>query len=348
MVWRPSLTDTVVLPDANAATSLPSGLDLKAEIERLRREKNAVILAHYYQDFDIQDLADFVGDSLDLSRKAAETEADIIVFCGVRFMAEVAKIVNPARTVLLPDADAGCSLEEACGAEEFQRWRDDHPDHVSLTYINCSADVKALSDIIVTSSNAESIVSQIPEDKPILFAPDRHLGNFLNRKTGRDMILWPGSCIVHEEFSEERLLQLKTEHPQAKVAAHPECPDTILDLADYVGSTRGILNYVATDEATHFIIATEPHIIHQMEKDNPDKVFIAAPGVSEARDIGACPCTHCPYMAMNTLEKLYLALVNNAPRVEMDEDLRQGALKPIERMLEMSPKPAGAKPQAAE
>ncbi|MBL6933614.1 MAG: quinolinate synthase NadA, partial [Rhodospirillales bacterium] len=239
------MTDTVVLPDSTALKSLPADFDLVAEINRLRREKNAVILAHYYQDYEIQDIADFVGDSLDLSRKAAETDADVIVFCGVRFMSEVAKIVNPARTVLLPDADAGCSLEEACGAEQFQRWRDDHPDHISLTYINCSAEVKALSDIIVTSSNAEAIISQLPEDQPILFAPDRHLGNFIKKKTGRDMVMWQGSCIVHEEFSEEMLLQLKAQHKDARVAAHPECPDTILELADYVGSTKGILNFVA-------------------------------------------------------------------------------------------------------
>lgn len=332
------MRDTVVLPGPDAEKSVPADFDLKGEIEKLKREKNAVILAHYYQDYEIQDIADFVGDSLDLSRKAAETDADVIVFCGVKFMCEVAKIVNPRRTVLLPDAEAGCSLEEACEAEDFQRWREENPDHISLTYINCSADVKALSDIIVTSSNAESIVSQLPNDQPILFAPDRHLGNFIKKKTGRDMKLWQGSCIVHEEFSEELLLQLKAEHKEARVAAHPECPDTILDLADYVGSTKGILNFVATDPAKNFIIATEPHIIHQMKKDNPDKNFIAAPGVSEARDIGACPCTHCPYMALNTLEKLYLAMVNNAPRIEMDEDLRLRALQPIERMLDMSPK----------
>ena len=342
------MTDTVVLPDATATNSLPADFDLVAEINKLRREKNAVILAHNYQDFEIQDIADYVGDSLDLARKAAETDADVIVFCGVRFMSEVAKIVNPTRTVLLPDAEAGCSLEEDCRAEEFKKWRDAHPDHISLTYINCSADVKALSDIIVTSSNAEAIINQLPEDQPILFAPDRHLGNFLKKKTGRDMVLWPGSCIVHEEFSEELLLQLKAEHKEARVAAHPECPDTILELADYVGSTKGILNFVSTDQSRNFIIATEPHIIHQMEKDNPGKNFIAAPGVSEARDVGACPCTHCPYMALNSLEKIYLAMTNNAPRVEMDEELRLRALKPIERMLEMSPKATGAASQAAE
>ncbi len=342
------MTDTVVLPNSEESKKIASGLDLKFEINRLRREKNAVILAHYYQDYEIQDIADFVGDSLDLARKAAETDADVIVFCGVRFMAEVAKIVNPERTVLLPDADAGCSLEEACQAQEFQAWRDAHPDHISLTYINCSAEVKALSDIIVTSSNAEAIINQLPKDQPILFAPDRHLGNFLNKKTGREMVLWPGSCIVHEEFSEDLLLQMKAEHKQARVVAHPECPDTILDLADYVGSTKGILNFVSSDPATSFIIATEPHIIHQMQKSNPEKTFIAAPGVSEARDIGACPCTNCPYMAMNTMEKLYLTMLNNGPRIEMNEDLRLRALKPLARMLEMSPKAPGAASQAAQ
>ena len=341
------MTDTIILPAAGAKRAIDPALDLKAEINRLRREKNAVILAHYYQDYEIQDIADFVGDSLDLSRRAAAVDADIIVFCGVRFMSEVAKIVNPSRMVLLPDADAGCSLEESCQPDDFKRWRDAHPDHVSLTYINCSADVKALSDIIVTSSNAEAIIDQLPKDQPILFAPDRHLGAFLNKKTGRDMVLWPGACIVHEEFSEDRLLQMKAERPDARVVAHPECPDTILDLADFIGSTRGILNFIAEDEAKTFIIATEPHIIHQMEASHPDKTFIAAPGVSEARDVGACPCTHCPYMAMNTMEKLYLALVNEAPRVEMREDLRLKALKPIERMLDMSP-PAKPASQAAE
>lgn len=342
------MTDTAVLPDSQTITKIAPGVDVVAEINRLRRDKNAVILAHYYQDFEIQDIADFVGDSLDLARKAAATEADVIVFCGVRFMAEVAKIVNPGRTVLLPDMEAGCSLEEACGAQEFQAWRDLHPDHISLTYINCSADVKALSDIIVTSSNAEAIINQLPKDQPILFAPDRHLGNFLIKKTGRDMVLWPGSCIVHEEFSEDLLLQLKAEHKAARVAAHPECPDTILDLADFIGSTRGILNFVKTDPASQFIIATEPHIIHQMQIANPQKTFIAAPGVSEARDIGACPCTNCPYMALNTMDKLYLAMLNEGPRIEFDEDLRLRALKPIERMLEMSPQAPGPASQAAQ
>ncbi len=342
------MANFVALPDIGAKNSVAADLDLGEAINTLRREKNAVILAHYYQDYELQDIADYVGDSLDLSRRAAETDADVIVFCGVRFMSEVAKIVNPTRTVLLPDADAGCSLEQACQADDFSRWREAHPGHVSLTYINCSAEVKALSDIIVTSSNAEAIINQIPKDKPILFAPDRHLGNFLIKKTGRNMILWPGSCIVHEEFSEELLLQMKTEYKGVPVAAHPECPDTILGLADYVGSTKGILNFVSSDPSNSFIIATEPHIIHQMQKDNPSKTFIAARGVSESREAEACPCTHCPFMALNSMEKLYLAMVNNAPRIEMDEDLRLRALKPIERMLEMSPKLASATTQAAE
>jgi len=321
--------------------------DLVAEINRLRRDKNAVILAHYYQDAEIQDIADFVGDSLDLSRRAAATDADVIVFCGVRFMAEVAKIVNPTRTVLLPDMDAGCSLEEECPADKFKAWRAAHPDHISLTYINCSAEVKALSDIIVTSSNAEAIINQLPMDQPILFAPDKHLGAFLNKQCGRDMVLWPGACIVHEEFSEERILQLKAEHPEARVAAHPECPDAIVDLADHVGSTRSILDFVAENDAATFIIATEPHIIHQMEQSHPEKTFIAAPGVKDVRDVDGCPCTLCPYMALNTMEKLRNNLRDMQPRIEMPEDLRLAALKPIERMLEMSPPPKAAA-QAAE
>jgi quinolinate synthase len=306
-------------------------LDLVAEIDRLRRERNAVILAHYYQDGEIQDLADFVGDSLDLSRKAAATDADVIVFCGVRFMGEVAKIVSPHKTVLIPDAEAGCSLEESCRADAFRHFREKHPDHIAVTYINCSAEVKALSDVIVTSSNAEVIVRQLPADKPILFAPDRHLGAFIARKTGREMTLWPGSCIIHEQFSEKELVKLKVRHPKAKVAAHPECPESILTHADHVGSTRNILDYVLNSDAPEFIIATELHIIHQMAKAAPHKTFIPAPGAD-----GSCNCASCPFMAKNTLEKIYLCLKNDAPRVEMPEELRLGALKPLERMLEMS------------
>ncbi len=327
------MTDTVVLPPASCLTEadIAPGLDLVAEIGRLRKERNAVILAHYYQDGEIQDLADFVGDSLDLSRKAAATDADVIVFCGVRFMGEVAKILSPGKTVLIPDAEAGCSLEDACQPEDFRRYRQRFPDHVAVTYINCSAEVKALSDVIVTSSNAEAIVNQLPADKPILFAPDRHLGAYVARKTGRELALWPGSCIIHEQFSERELIKLKVRHPEAKVAAHPECPDGILKHADHVGSTRNILDFVLGSAADTFIIATEKHIIHQMEKAAPGKTFLAAPGAD-----GGCDCASCPFMAKNTLEKIYLCLRNDAPRIEIPEDLRVEALKPLERMLEMS------------
>jgi quinolinate synthase len=339
------LTNTVIPPagGAKSEADLDPFLDPWAEIERLRRKKNAVILAHYYQDGEIQDLADFVGDSLDLSRRAAATDAEVIVFCGVRFMAEVAKIVSPQKTVLLPDAEAGCSLEEACQPDAFRRFRDAHPGHLALTYINCSAQVKAYSDIIVTSSNVEDIISQLPADQPILFAPDRHLGGYLARKTGREMTLWPGTCIVHDQFSERQLVKLKVEHPDALVSAHPECHDGILRHADHVGSTRSILNFVVNDPSRKFIIATEPHIIHQMKKAAPGKTFIPAPGAD-----GGCNCSNCPFMELNTIEKLYLAMVNMAPRVEIAEDLRLAALHPLQRMLEMSP-PAGAVPaQAAE
>ena len=327
------MTDTIVLPAPGAMTEaeIDPTLDLEAEINRLRKERNAIILAHYYQDGEIQDLADFVGDSLDLSRKAAATDADVIVFCGVRFMGEVAKIVSPGKTVLIPDAEAGCSLEESCRADVFRAFREKHPDHIAVTYINCSAEVKALSDVIVTSSNAEAIVRQLPADKPILFAPDRHLGAFIARKTGREMTLWPGSCIIHEQFSEKELVKLKVRHPKAKVAAHPECPESILNHADQVGSTRNILDYVLKSDADEFIIATEMNIIHQMRKAAPHKTFIPAPGAD-----GSCNCAACPFMAKNTMEKIYLCMVNDAPRVEMPEELRLAALKPLERMLEMS------------
>jgi quinolinate synthase len=336
--------DTVVLPGKEALdlTALDPSLDLWAEIDRLRREKNAVILAHYYQDPEIQDLADFVGDSLDLSRAAAATEADMIVFCGVRFMAEVAKILSPGKKVVLPDAEAGCSLEEACPADAFAKFRAEHPDHVAISYINCSAGVKAHSDIIVTSSNAEYIINQIPRDKPILFAPDRHLGGWLAKKTGRDMILWDGVCIVHDQFSERELIKLKGKHPNAPIAAHPECHDGILQHADHVGSTRSILDYVVNGPADEFIIATEQHIMHEMQKQAPGKTFIAAPG-----NDGSCNCANCPFMELNTLEKLCLAMMNEAPGIELSEDLRLKALGSLERMLEMSPPPASAS-QAAE
>ena len=305
-----------------------AGLDLKAEINRLRREKNAIILAHYYQTPDLQDIADFVGDSLELSRKAAETDADVIAFCGVRFMAEVAKILSPQKTVILPDMEAGCSLEDSCPPDEFGAFRAAHPDHISLTYINCSAAVKAHSDIIVTSSSAEKIINALPRDQKILFAPDKHLGAWLMKKTGRDMLLWDGVCIVHEAFSETELLKLKALHPGAPVAAHPECPAHILDHADMIGSTSAILKYALESPSETIIVATEPHIIHQMEKAAPGKQFIGAPGAD-----GNCNCNMCPFMALNTMEKLYVALRDLEPRIEVSEDLRLRALLPLNRML---------------
>ncbi|QZD87526.1 quinolinate synthase NadA [Qipengyuania psychrotolerans] len=314
-----------------AETSLPTGQDLISEINRLRKEKNAIILAHYYQTADIQDMADFVGDSLELSRKAAETDADVIVFCGVKFMADTAKILSPEKIVVLPDMDAGCSLEDSCPPEKFKAFREAHPDHIALTYINCSTEVKALSDVIVTSSSAETIISQIPEDQKIIFGPDRHLGGYMSRKFGREMLLWPGVCIVHEAFSETELLKLKAQHPGAPIAAHPECPPNIIDHADYVGSTSGILQFAKTFEGDTLIVATEPHIIHQMEKAIPEKTFIGAPGAD-----GNCSCNICPYMALNTMEKMYACLRDLEPRIEIEEGLRLKAKQSLDRMLEMA------------
>ena len=308
-----------------------AGIDIRAEIERLRKERNAVILAHYYQKPEIQDLADYIGDSLELSKKAAATDAEVIAFCGVKFMAETAKILAPHKTVILPDLDAGCSLEDSCPPEKFAQFRAQHPDHIALTYINCSTEVKALSDIIVTSSSAETILAQIPADQKIIFGPDRHLGGYLSRKFGREMLLWPGVCIVHEAFSETELLKLKAQHPGAPVAAHPECPPHIVDHADYVGSTSGILNYAKAFEGDTLIVATEPHIIHQMQLAIPDKTFIGAPGAD-----GQCSCNICPYLALNTLEKLYLTLRDLTPRIEIEEGLRLRAKKSLDRMLEMA------------
>ena len=317
-----------------AMTAQPSnlsGLDLRAEIDRLRKERNAVILAHYYQSPEIQDLADYIGDSLELSKKAAATDADVIVFCGVKFMAETAKILAPEKIVVLPDMNAGCSLEDACPPEKFKAFREAHPDHIALTYINCSTEVKALSDVIVTSSSAETILAQIPEGQKIIFGPDRHLGGYLNRKFDREMLLWPGVCIVHEAFSETELLKLKAQHPGAPVAAHPECPPTIVDHADYVGSTSGILNFAKSFPGDTLIVATEPHIIHQMEKALPNKTFIGAPGAD-----GNCNCNICPYMALNTLEKLYLTLRDLSPRIEIEEGLRLQAKRSLDKMIEMA------------
>ena len=308
-----------------------AGIDVRAEIERLRKDRNAVILAHYYQKPEIQDLADFVGDSLELSKKAAATDADVIAFCGVKFMADTAKILSPQKIVILPDMDAGCSLEDSCPPQKFKAFREAHPDHIALTYINCSTEVKALSDVIVTSSSAETILNQIPKSQKIIFGPDRHLGGYLNRKFDRDMLLWPGVCIVHEAFSETELLKLMAQHPGAPVAAHPECPPHIIDHSDYVGSTSGILAFAKDFPGDTLIVATEPHIMHQMEKALPEKHFIGAPGAD-----GNCNCNICPYMALNTLEKLYVALRDLQPRIEIEEGLRLAAKKSLDKMLEMA------------
>lgn len=306
------------------------GIDLPKAIAALKRDMNAVILAHYYQEPEIQDVADFIGDSLDLSRRAAGTRADVIVFAGVHFMAETAKILSPEKLVLLPDVNAGCSLAEGCPAEEFRAMRKEHPDHVAITYINCSAEVKAESDIICTSSNAEKIINQIPPGKPILFAPDRNLGRFLSKKTGREMLLWNGSCVVHETFSIKKILMLKMEHPDAEIIAHPECEEPVLARASFIGSTSALLRYVAMSGGTRFIVATEPGIIHQMKRAAPAKEFIPAPPEEN------CACNNCPYMKLNTLEKLYRCMQERAPRIEIDADLRKRALAPIQRMLAMS------------
>jgi quinolinate synthase len=306
-------------------------IDYREEILKLKKELNAVILAHYYQESEIQDLADFVGDSLELARRAKSTEADVIVFAGVHFMAETAKILNPHKPVLLPDLEAGCSLADSCPAPLFKAFREKHPDHLAITYINCTAAVKILSDIICTSSNAENIINQIPKDQPILFSPDRNLGKYLAKKTGRDMLLWDGTCIVHETFSERKIIDLQTEFPDAKLIAHPECEDTILNRADFIGSTSKLLKFTQEDPNLHYIVATEVGIIHQMKKASPHKKFIPAPPEEDN-----CNCSECPFMKLNTLEKLYLCMKNGKPEITMDEETIAKALKPIERMLEMS------------
>jgi quinolinate synthase len=305
-------------------------LDLFAEIERLKKEKNAIVLAHYYQEPDIQDVADYIGDSLGLSQQAAKTDADIIVFAGVHFMAETAKILSPQKKVLLPDLKAGCSLADSAPPELFRRFKEKHPDHLVISYINCSAGIKALSDIICTSSNAEKIIESVPKDQPIIFAPDRNLGAYLARKTGRDMLLWNGACMVHEIFSLEKITKLKIRHPKAKVIAHPECEAAVLAIADYIGSTTGLLKYTQKDDAQEYIVVTETGILHQMQKENPGKTFIPAPPNN------ACACNDCPHMKLNTLEKLYLCMEYGEPEITMNETLRIAARKPIERMLEIS------------
>lgn len=305
-------------------------IDLFHEIERLKKEKNAIILAHYYQEPDIQDVADYIGDSLGLAQAAEKTNADMIVFAGVHFMAETAKILNPNKKVLLPDLKAGCSLADSAPADKFAEFKRQHPDHIVISYINCTAEIKAQSDIICTSSNAAFIVNSVPKDQPIIFAPDKNLGSYLIKKTGRDMLLWNGACMVHEIFSLEKITKLKIRHPKAKVLAHPECEEPILRIADYIGSTTGILKYSKEDTATEYIVATETGILHQMQKDSPHKTFIPAPPTNN------CACNDCPHMKLNTLEKLYLCMEYETPEILMDEQLRIAAKKPIERMLEIS------------
>ncbi|MBW4559542.1 MAG: quinolinate synthase NadA [Mojavia pulchra JT2-VF2] len=305
-------------------------LDLFTAIESLKKELNAVILAHYYQEPDIQDIADFIGDSLQLAKAAANTNADAIVFAGVHFMAETAKILNPDKLVLLPDLNAGCSLADSCPAEAFAAFKAAHPDHLVVSYINCSADIKAMSDIICTSSNAVKIVQQIPKVQPIIFAPDRNLGRYVMEQTGRDLVLWDGSCIVHETFSEKKIVQLKIAHPEAEAIAHPECETSILRHANYIGSTAALLKYCQNSSAQEFIVATEPGIIHQMQKLAPQKRFIPAPPINN------CNCNECPFMRLNTLEKVYWAMKNRTPEITMSEEIRLAALRPMQRMLEMS------------
>ena len=305
-------------------------LDLFAEIDKLKKEKNAVILAHYYQEPDIQDVADFIGDSLGLAQKAEKTDADIIVFAGVHFMAETAKILNPSKKVLLPDLKAGCSLSDSAPPDLFKLFKDKHPDHLVISYINCSAGIKALSDIICTSGNAQKIVESLPPDQPILFAPDKNLGAYINKKTGRKMVLWSGACMVHEIFSLEKITRLKIRHPKAKVIAHPECEESVLTVADFIGSTTGLLNFTIKDEALEYIVVTETGILHQMQKSSPGKTFIPAPPNN------TCACNDCPHMKLNTLEKLYLCLKYELPEITMEEPLRQAAKKPIDRMMDIS------------
>ena len=307
-------------------------LDLFAEIERLKKEKNAIVLAHLYQEPDIQDIADYLGDSLGLAQQAAKTNADMIVFAGVHFMAETAKILNPAKKVVIPDFKAGCSLSESCPPPLFKKFKEQHPDHIVISYINCSAGIKALSDIICTSSNAKAIVESLPKDQPIIFAPDKNLGAWVNKETGRNMLLWNGACMVHEIFSLEKITRLKVRHPNAKVIAHPECEEPVLRLADFIGSTTQLLAYARNTPNKEFIVATEAGILHQMVKQSPDKTFIPAPPDN------SCACNDCPHMKRNTLEKVYLCMEYEQPEIIMDEELRLQAKKSLDRMLEISAK----------
>lgn len=304
--------------------------DLVNAIQELKKDLNAVILAHYYQNSEIQDIADYLGDSLGLAQQAAQTQAEVIVFAGVHFMAETAKILNPDKLVLLPDLEAGCSLADSCPPQAFAQFKAAHPDHLVISYINCTAEIKAMSDIICTSSNAVKIVQQIPLDQPIIFAPDRNLGRYVSEQTGREMLLWEGSCIVHETFSERKLIELKIQHPEAEILAHPECEEILLRHADFIGSTTALLKYSQQSQAQNFIVATEPGIIHQMQKASPNKAFIPAPGQ------GNCACNECPHMRLNTLEKLYLAMKHKSPEITLPTATLTAALRPIQKMLALS------------
>jgi quinolinate synthase len=305
-------------------------IDIFAEISRLKAEKNAVILAHYYQDADIQDIADYIGDSLGLAQQAQKTTADLILFAGVHFMAETAKILNPGKKVVIPDLNAGCSLADSCPPQEFAEFKKRHPGHIVITYINCTAEIKALSDIICTSSNAVHIVESLPADQKIIFAPDKNLGAYINKLTGRKMVLWDGSCMVHEIFSFAKIEKLKREHPQAEIIAHPECEAHILEIADFIGSTTALLNYSKKSSSKEFIVVTETGILHQMQKASPEKTFIPAPPTN------TCACNDCPHMKLNTLEKIYLSLKYEEPQIHMSAELIEKAKKPILRMLELS------------
>jgi quinolinate synthase len=323
--------DQNILPAAGfLEINVDPSLDLFAEIERLKKQKNAVILAHYYQEPDIQDIADYIGDSLGLAQKAAKTDADIILFAGVHFMAETAKILNPSKKVIIPDWKAGCSLADSAPPELFRQFRAKHPDHLVISYINCTAEIKAQSDIICTSSNAQAVIESVPADQPILFAPDKNLGAYLNKKTGRNMLLWNGACMVHEIFSREKIIRLQHRHPEALLIAHPECEEIVLELANFIGSTTQLLNYSQTSPANSFIVATESGILHQMQKLSPEKTFIPAPPNN------LCACNDCPHMKLNTLEKVYISLLHEIPEIQMEEKLRLAAKIPMDRMMEIS------------
>jgi quinolinate synthase len=332
------MTDTFLKAEKNLESKgfldleVDPTLDLFEEIEKLKKEKNAIILAHYYQESDIQDIADYIGDSLGLSQKAAETEADLIVFAGVHFMAETAKILNPGKKVILPDLKAGCSLADSCPPALFRKFKEKYPDHVVVSYINCTAELKTLTDICCTSTNAVHIINSIPEDQPIIFAPDKNLGAYLEKKTGREMVIWNGTCMVHEIFSHEKITQLRMRHPEAKFIAHPECEPHILETADFIGSTTGLLNYTINNEATEFIVATEAGILHQMQKRSPHKTFIPAPPDN------TCACNECPHMKRNTLEKLYVSMKYELPEIILPEWVIKDGRACIDRMLEISEK----------